>query len=410
MGSRASTTSVIAKLMGLDDLPNQHLNQKRGRVLSEKYFQRVASIGLRERSPSPEHYSFWMSPKNSEDFCSFIRVMGAPRLDKLNRKEAESKNLHLNKNVKIRCPEETSYVLGGLSDTSRMPLEIALLRSRHGTEQDSSSDFSWPGSRKSSTDGYMKSKDCLGPSRYWRDSSNEAELLGQRPRVTSEEVEEISKQLKFITMGSGSLSGPNGKKGQNRQSSVTSSTSSFIAREAKKEISERFMMMELQELGAGSRRKKLGEMLSMHSHQTRPQNSSYSSHGSRKGMMNGISINNRSKRSELSGHPFVYNSGEKGFTSMEELQPGKTSFFYNKSQSSCSLNSECNSSVSGADEAWDLSEEKNLAILCVKESETPGRSSKVGTNPCGTMAWNSQMKQPVPSSANSSENLLEEVW
>lgn len=417
MGSTAGTASVIAKLMGLDDLPNQHPSQKRGRVLSEKYFQRIASIGVRERSPSPENYSFRMSPERPEDFCSFINVMGTPRQDKLDMKEIESRNSHLNRDVKIRQFEETSHALESLSKTSLSPTEIALLRPHCGAERDSFSVFSWPRSHKSSTAAHMKSKDFRGPSRYWRGPSDETELVGQRPRVTSEEVEEISRELKFINMHSRYLGGPNGKKSQNHQSSVTSANSSFISREAKKELSQRFTMVEFQELGSGSRRKTLGEMLLIHSYQMSPQNLNYSSCVSRKGMMNVTHVINRSKRSEPSGHPFVYRSRERSFTSKDELQPRKATSFDARAQNFCSPNSECNSSISGVvsefddwtNEAGDLSGEKNLSILSAKESDPVGGSFRAGTSLCETPAWSSQMAS-VSSSANSSEDLSKEVW
>ncbi|KAK4756076.1 hypothetical protein SAY87_009833 [Trapa incisa] len=392
MGSWDSSTSVIAKLMGLDDLPNQHPPiQKRGRVLSEKYFQRVASIGVRERNPSSssDSSSFGMSLERSEDLSSFIRVV----------MEGEDKNLH---HAKSRCPEEAFCVLRGMSEISCIPQGIDLLR------RDSSGDFSRARSCQISNDGYMKSRDFLGHSRYRRDSSNEPKLLGQRPRVTSEEVEEISKQLKHITMRSESLSSSNRKKSRNCQSSVASFVSSFIAEETRKEMSERFMMMEFQEHGSGSRGKTLGEMLSIQSQEMGPENFNYRSLGCRKGIKNGGHITTHSKRSEFSGQPFVYNSREKDFAWMDELLPGKAAPFYSKSQSSCSPNSEFSSSISGADEAGDLSEEKDLNTSAVKEPKTAGRSSRVDTSPCDESSWNSQMKEPVSSSANSSENLLEE--
>ncbi|GAV77063.1 DUF4378 domain-containing protein [Cephalotus follicularis] len=49
MESKQSPHSVIAKLMGLDDLPPQQPAQKRKRVLSENYFRRVNSIGVLEK-------------------------------------------------------------------------------------------------------------------------------------------------------------------------------------------------------------------------------------------------------------------------------------------------------------------------------------------------------------------------
>lgn len=49
MESSSGPPSVIAKLMGLEDLPAQPSIQKQCRVLSEEYFQRVASIAVREK-------------------------------------------------------------------------------------------------------------------------------------------------------------------------------------------------------------------------------------------------------------------------------------------------------------------------------------------------------------------------
>lgn len=49
MESRQSTPSVIARLMGLDELPPQQPVRKPQRVLSDSYLQRVASIGVREK-------------------------------------------------------------------------------------------------------------------------------------------------------------------------------------------------------------------------------------------------------------------------------------------------------------------------------------------------------------------------
>lgn len=51
MEGKQHTPSVIARLMGLEELPpRQHLPVKRRRVLSENYLQKTATIGLREKS------------------------------------------------------------------------------------------------------------------------------------------------------------------------------------------------------------------------------------------------------------------------------------------------------------------------------------------------------------------------
>ncbi|OWM87539.1 uncharacterized protein LOC116188097 [Punica granatum] len=415
MGSDAGTTSVIAKLMGLDDLPNQRPIQKRGRVLSEEYFQRVASIGVRERSPSPEKYSSRMGPKRPEDFSAFIRVVGIPRQDKLHMKEVDSKKLSLNGNVKSRRLEETSYALETVSKHIHIPTKIVLLRPHRGAEEISLSDFSRLRSSESSSAGCMKSRNFPGPSRYWKDSSHEIELVGQRPRVSSEEVEEIARQVKSSNMISMSLCAPNWKKSQNIESSVSSSNSSYIAQEAKKEMSERFMMIkESQEPGSGSRRKTLGEMLSMQSQRMGPRNVNCNSHDSGTGMKNATHDINRSKRLKVSRHSFEYKSRDRDSTSKEVLQPGKAAFCYTKSHSRL-LDPECNSSISGLvlkfdslrNEAGSLSEGKDVATSSVEEDNIASRSLGAHTATYETPAWSLEMKESV-SSSNCSENLAKE--
>ncbi|XP_060212616.1 uncharacterized protein LOC132640163 [Lycium barbarum] len=56
MEGKQQTPSVIARLMGLDELPPQlPLSVKKRKVLSENYLQKTASIGLREKSSFQKH-------------------------------------------------------------------------------------------------------------------------------------------------------------------------------------------------------------------------------------------------------------------------------------------------------------------------------------------------------------------
>lgn len=55
MKPKQITESVIAKLMGLDELPPQQPVQKKPRVLSENYLRRVSSIGVREKNSELTH-------------------------------------------------------------------------------------------------------------------------------------------------------------------------------------------------------------------------------------------------------------------------------------------------------------------------------------------------------------------
>ncbi|XP_059458011.1 uncharacterized protein LOC132187640 isoform X2 [Corylus avellana] len=79
MESREQMPSVIARLMGLDELPPQQPVQKQQRVLSDYYLQRVASIGVREKRSSNERASFRMSIEEQKELSYIFRV-----LDKLN--------------------------------------------------------------------------------------------------------------------------------------------------------------------------------------------------------------------------------------------------------------------------------------------------------------------------------------
>ncbi|TYJ36674.1 hypothetical protein E1A91_A05G323300v1 [Gossypium mustelinum] len=68
------TPSVIARLMGLDELQPQELvkKPKQQRVLSENYRRKVASIGVWEKKTGDEHRSFQLSIEEQE----FIRESG----------------------------------------------------------------------------------------------------------------------------------------------------------------------------------------------------------------------------------------------------------------------------------------------------------------------------------------------
>ncbi|KAF3433782.1 hypothetical protein FNV43_RR24885 [Rhamnella rubrinervis] len=76
MDSSRSTPSVIARLMGLDELPPQQPVRKPQRVLSESYLQRVASIGVREKRH--KHHPLRM---NFEEKKQFKRVEETTKRD-----------------------------------------------------------------------------------------------------------------------------------------------------------------------------------------------------------------------------------------------------------------------------------------------------------------------------------------
>lgn len=79
MESSQSTPSVIARLMGLDELPPQQPVRKPQRVLSESYLRRVASIGVREKRH--KHHPLMMNFEEKEQFKSVFQVVQTTKRD-----------------------------------------------------------------------------------------------------------------------------------------------------------------------------------------------------------------------------------------------------------------------------------------------------------------------------------------
>lgn len=74
MGIKQQTPSVIARLMGLDELPPQKPIHKQQRVLSEDYLRKSASIGLREKQSFYGGRSSRMSSRKQPEFKDVFEV------------------------------------------------------------------------------------------------------------------------------------------------------------------------------------------------------------------------------------------------------------------------------------------------------------------------------------------------
>ncbi|KAI4351136.1 hypothetical protein L6164_005519 [Bauhinia variegata] len=74
MKYRHQTPSVIAKLMGLDEEHPQHHVRGKKRVLSEKYLQKVASIGVRLKRSFHEYHSFRTSMEEKGEAEDVLKV------------------------------------------------------------------------------------------------------------------------------------------------------------------------------------------------------------------------------------------------------------------------------------------------------------------------------------------------
>lgn len=113
MESREQMPSVIARLMGLDELPPQQPVQKQQRVLSDYYLQRVASIGVREKRSSHEHPSFRMSIEEQKELSYIFRV-----LDKLNTYKHHNLSVEDGKPSSSSSEEKMAFIRQNFLDSN----------------------------------------------------------------------------------------------------------------------------------------------------------------------------------------------------------------------------------------------------------------------------------------------------
>lgn len=228
--------SIITRLMDLDEMSSQGEVPKRGKVLSEKYFRKVAFIGVRERSQSPYHCSSVLkSPERSDDNSDFFSGMEKQKKDKLDRNLAEGENMNSNF-VEICSAPANSFQFKAS--------EIVLFKTWCGREENQKSrDFSSRCSSKKSRHTSIRS-----PQHDFK-----SEAIGQKLRVSPRDVENISRQMKFKSCP---------------QLNFCSKDSSSLHKEATSQISESWKMVKdfknLRQSCRGCRT--LGEMLSMHDH------------------------------------------------------------------------------------------------------------------------------------------------
>ncbi|GMP68709.1 hypothetical protein CsSME_00028240 [Camellia sinensis var. sinensis] len=82
MESKQGPPSVIASLMGLDELSPQKPVCKPHRVLSENYLRKTASIGLLEKRSYHERRSFRVTYEEQEELMDAFEVRNIPTMDK----------------------------------------------------------------------------------------------------------------------------------------------------------------------------------------------------------------------------------------------------------------------------------------------------------------------------------------
>ncbi|WCJ19111.1 Phosphatidylinositol N-acetyglucosaminlytransferase subunit P-related [Euphorbia peplus] len=86
MESPDSVSSVMARLMGLDEMPIQRTVLKKPRVLSENYLRRVSSVGVRKKCSDQQSFKF--SIEQQDDYKNVLQV-----LEKLSRKKHHARTV-----------------------------------------------------------------------------------------------------------------------------------------------------------------------------------------------------------------------------------------------------------------------------------------------------------------------------
>ncbi|XP_044509171.1 uncharacterized protein LOC123228040 [Mangifera indica] len=122
MESKQGTQSVIARLMGLDELPHNQPVQKKQRVLSENYLRRVASIGVREKC-----HSFRLSFEEDKEFMDAVEALEKTKIEKDN-------NLSVKKGKGISSSLEANMAFMSQKFVDKNSVDMQLPSSKGGQD------------------------------------------------------------------------------------------------------------------------------------------------------------------------------------------------------------------------------------------------------------------------------------
>lgn len=255
MESSSGPPSVIAKLMGLEDLPSQRSIQKQCRVLSEEYFHRVASIAVREKHSDEKVFARknFVNPDISRK--SYDKTENFP----------DTLRCHLNWGSEACTPGEGALE-GRYREEDSFAQKSASLRYNKGLHADSGDE-----------------KGLLSCQRY--NFCYEVESFGRKPRVSKEKGDEIVMDLRRRIGHSGLVgadirnSDTSTRESQllmpyllstldrkKRNQSLTSSPEEpYMARKDERRISKTWKSTkENQEVGWAGGSRTIGEMVSTH--------------------------------------------------------------------------------------------------------------------------------------------------
>ncbi|XP_022745920.1 uncharacterized protein LOC111296117 [Durio zibethinus] len=173
MESKSTTPSVIARLMGLDELPYQQpvKKQKQQRVLSDNYLRKVASIGVWEKRSCDEHRSFRFSMEEQKEFKDAFEVIESLERDKSRTDRENPKLLQKLENCFIKDshrkygPDNTCMVprfhLESNNERRSSFRKIVVLKPKPREAENTTNCLSSPSSCEGSYSGNRKDKGFL---------------------------------------------------------------------------------------------------------------------------------------------------------------------------------------------------------------------------------------------------------
>lgn len=303
------TPSVIAKLMGFDDLPPQKPSHKQHRVLSEDYLRKTAAIGLQVKRSFYEDRS---SKKKVQKQQEFKYVQGLqPQCHMVNPTALKSTNVS-NSRDNEKCKKSENILRsrqkldgGSLTDIDyfhnllKLPLElkddkrhsptrIVVLKPNLGKAKIAARSPFLPSSRPCSQSGYRNQGFCRRMDRELynevRNKERDKEIYRKIKHIINSRFTEVS--TPEVTDEDTAVNEPEAMMdscenlfdGKNQDdSSFSSLDGRSFASEAKKKLSEQWKTTKIsQEVEVNSRGFTLGEMLDIpYDEESRPGNLNY---------------------------------------------------------------------------------------------------------------------------------------
>ncbi|KAG8480440.1 hypothetical protein CXB51_025055 [Gossypium anomalum] len=311
MSKNTATPSVIARLMGLDELQSQQAvnkQRKQQRVLSENYLRKVASIGAWEKRLFNERHSFRFSIEEQKEFKVAFEVIesldfrsprermhirGPNHIEKPDYMITDQEGVPSQENPKLFQELENGFMNDsrreyghdGTSMVPRFHLEssnerwpssrkIVILKPKSGEAETDKNNKGFLGRGKGNLHTQVKERknfpDDVKSTGCRSIHSSETEVSFEPPRLGFSDAQGLTNEPEFMMVSSRSNSDVNNW----YKPLCHDLDGSYVAQEAKKQISERWRMnKEFREngpsFGGRGRSRTLGEMLALSDHAKR---------------------------------------------------------------------------------------------------------------------------------------------